>query len=1114
MTVALNNRSHFSLGESLMTPTELADELAKVGCKSACISDTMRITGVPEFIKACKTHEIKPIIGARLRIVDELTTDKASKKKNRPYFLRVLIRTEAGYKALLELLSRAFSPQRFYEVPRLLLSDVCELMGSVGTDAALVTLGDFYSATAAGKGVAVAAALQAAGVAVASEIIPLPLPHFLRMAKEAFELEKAQNVPVLIGTPFFYKQEDQADSLDLLQAIANHQKFEWSAKHYWREWVAKDEAQLLTHYRELSGALKAAYGDSYVGSLAGASAFTKRFPDTVTFKWEKQPPSLPKMAADEFGALQAACVAGWKERFAAPVFGHKPTDLTPYKERLKYELGVLRKLKFEAYFLLVSEIVNWSKSQGIRVGPARGSVGGSLVAYLMGITDIDPIRFNLLFERFINPDRIDLPDADLDFMSTRREEVITWIKGRFGEDKVAAVANYNTMAAAGALQDTCRQLNFTGKTFAFGKLVPKEHGQPLSLEEALTQVPELAKFGDENPEIIRHARNLEDRMRAYGKHAAGIVVAGVPIAERAVVERRDGEAVVNWDKQLVEDFGLVKIDVLGLSTLDMIDVAARHIWKMHSKRFDPKDIPLDDPKVMGAFGRGETVGVFQFESHGMRKLLRDLAEASPLTFEDITAATALYRPGPMDSGLMDQFVKIKQGALSVSYPHPSMEDALRDTYGVMVYQEEVMHVSRDFAGFTLVEADHLRKAMGKKDKDKMKTFREKFVDGAVSKHGVTAEFAGEIFDQIEKFAGYGFNKSHASAYALISYICMYLKVYYPAEFFCGLLTILKDSDRKAVALADMKRVGITLLPPDINDSSDVFEPLNATTILMPFTAIKGVSNNTANAITEARKTGRFTSIADLEARVEKRKCNSRHRELLDKVGAFARIEPGQLPATDHTRRRDHVELLQGLTDEAVIIDREGLVLDHFTVPQLTELVQAWRDCDRCSLSGLCHPKPWIKGPARVMMVVDGVSWKEEGADEMAHGSYINSLEQSLDQIGLSMKDVYLTSLIKSPKPEDTKKWDNKTLSECPVWLDKEIELLRPPVVVILGTLAFKHFVKDAKNGLNDHTGRVIYDRARDTNLLVGINPNAIHFDSSKQQILDEVIAKIADLLPA
>jgi DNA polymerase-3 subunit alpha len=497
MTIHLNGRSHFSVGESLLAPDTLVEGYAAKGATVLTLTDTMRISGMPEFVKACQKHKIKPIIGARLRIVDELTHDKASKRNNRAYFLRLLVRNDAGYQALLRLLSRAFTDQNFYEVPRLLVSDVAEIMGPAGPDASLVTLGDFYGAHGAGRARQVWDVLRDASVPVASEITPLATPYFVRHAYEALTLQHTEGLSACVAMPAFYAAREQAETLDLMACIARNVRLgPISARPVYRDFTPKDETELMMLVARQAQALSKRYGKSagyWVDQLRTSLMVNRQIADSVSFTWEKAKPSLPAMSANEFGDLVRACQRGWGERFKRPMFGHQPTDLEPYRERLKYELGILRTLKFEAYFLLVAEIVTWAKAQGIRVGAGRGSVGGSLVAYLMGITDIDPIRFNLLFERFINPDRIDLPDADLDFMGTRREEVIAYITQRVGEPYVAAVSNYGTMAAASALKETCRALDIP-EIMAFSKLVPKEHGNSYSLEQALEEVPELAKF--------------------------------------------------------------------------------------------------------------------------------------------------------------------------------------------------------------------------------------------------------------------------------------------------------------------------------------------------------------------------------------------------------------------------------------------------------------------------------------------------------------------------------------------------------------------------------------------------------------------------------------------
>jgi DNA polymerase-3 subunit alpha len=590
-----------------------------------------------------------------------------------------------------------------------------------------------------------------------------------------------------------------------------------------------------------------------------------------------------------------------------------------------------------------------------------------------------------------------------------------------------------------------------------------------------------------------------------------------------VLERRNDAQVINWDKRLSEDFGLIKMDILGLSTLDMMEITRDAIQGLEGKRVDLLRIPLDDAPTLAAFGRGETIGVFQFESHGMRRLLRDLATTAPLTFDDLAVATALYRPGPMDSGLMDDFVKIRQGFKDIRYDHPSMEEALRETSGVMIYQEQVMRVARDFAGFTLPEADGLRKAMGKKDAAKMATFREKFVEGAVKTHDADPTLAVELYEKIAKFASYGFNKSHAVEYALISYQAMYLKVHHPVCFWAGVLTMIKE-ERRPATLTDMQRMGIKLLPPDINASSEHFAPMNSATLIAPFGALKGLTQRTAKAIIETRETGapfhigvplyrlgRFASLAEFEKRVAGRACNSKQRDILDRVGAFARIEPGQIASDHPDRRRDQVELMPGLVMENVIVDRE-IDVQGANLDRLIETVKAWKSCDRCALAAGCHPRPRLKHAPKAMFVVDHPNFREEAADEMGAGSAAEAIDQALAALDMGLDDIYLTSLIKTLKPKGDG-FPNKTLSECPVWLEEEIRILRPPVIVVLGSLTFKHFFPGQKGGINEHAGRIQFDKGRDCNLLVGINPNAIHFDPSKQDLLNGAVEKLSSVMP-
>jgi uracil-DNA glycosylase family 4 len=761
--------------------------------------------------------------------------------------------------------------------------------------------------------------------------------------------------------------------------------------------------------------------------------------------------------------------------------------------------------------------------------------GGSLVAYLIGITDVDPIRFNLLFERFINPDRLDLPDADLDFMSSRRHEVIGYLTEKYGKDYVAGISNYSSLASASALRDTGRVFGLSGIELTATKLVPKEHGQSYTLTEAAAEVPEISLFRDKNEEIWKHALKLEGVMRSFGSHAAGIVVAGVPIVERAVIESRTESIVVNWDKRVVEDWGLVKMDILGLSTLDVLEIAKRYIKDRHGKVVEYINLPLEEADIMEAFGRGDTTGVFQFESPGMKKLLRDLAEGGTLTFEDITAATALYRPGPMDSGLMDDYVSIKKGIREPYYEHENMHNALKDTYGVIVYQEQVMQLARDLAGFTLAEADHLRKAMGKKDKEKMAAMRQQWVDGCKLVSGLDERSAGDLFDKVEAFAGYGFNRSHACEYSLISYWTMWVRVRYPAEYFAACMSIVKE-DKLPGLVKDAREYGIEVLPPDLNLSCDKFTIPDDKHILSPFSAVKGVSENTARRIVALRERnggwikttkkngdevferddeapikGRFDSSEEFAAAASQKgsKVNARVVENLGLVGAYATIDAGSKPARHLDRRKDQVELMPGLIIDSVKADRTTDVSDKFLRAKIISLIQDYRKCEGCSLAGEKHPAIRMKSTVKFMVVADCPSWQEEKADKLLEGDAGDYIKTAIKAAGLNVGDGYYTTLVKAKKSD--KFLTNEQINGCRGFLEKELEIIKPPIIIAMGSAAVKHFVS-SKSSSSELAGKVIYDSRYQASIVCGINAQQVHFDPSKLDVLQDIFNKVADIL--
>lgn len=735
MTALLNVRTHFSLGESVVKIGELVEDAKSKGFSHVAIMDTMNVSGMIDFAKRCQDADIKPIVGCRLRVVDDPTYRKPGMgekpKPNPEYYLNVYIRNQEGWRAVMGLLSKGLSEEYFYYKARVGLPDVLEALKGGNL---WVTTGDFNGLFTHPNAKSIWDQIKQATPHCFGEVIPVDTPFWDRYNSEL--VEHVGPTEVISTWPVLYLTEDHAEARDIAASIMANQKLSDKFRHipHSRCHAPISEDELAKRVQALFNRWRTyGYKAPYL-TLTDVENRQKLVEDCA-FEWQKLPVTLPNIAVGEteFEMIVRLCKEGWSTRFKNKVLGHQPgpEQLTEYQTRLKYELGVIKKMGFERYFLVVADVVGWAKTNDILVGPGRGSVGGSLVAYLMGITDVDPIRFNLLFERFINPERLDLPDADLDFQSTRREEVIQYLVDKYGREKVAGISNFSTMASASALRDVGRVYETDLRELEITKLVPKEHGKPYELDRAADEVAAIDDFRVRHPKLWKTATSLEGVMRSFGRHAAGVVVAGENLSSRAVVETHRGEPVVNWDKVFVEDLGLVKMDVLGLSTLDVIGMAVRYIKERHSIDLLMQSLPLDDRETLQAFARGETIGVFQFESSGMRSLLKELGSTGELTFEDLAAATSLYRPGPKDSGLLEDYVAIRQGLKRPYYEHPSLEQVLADTSGVVIYQEQTMAMSRALAGFSPAEADGLRKAIGKKKPEEMAKYRQRFVDGAM-----------------------------------------------------------------------------------------------------------------------------------------------------------------------------------------------------------------------------------------------------------------------------------------------------------------------------------------------------------------------------------------------
>lgn len=1117
MTYRFGVKTDFSISNSLLTVEKVASLAKEKNFDGIVITDDMTISAMPIISRALAGTNVKTMFGVAINVYDDATYKQPPKKAgvvpkdNKFFCIKVYAKNHDGIKEIFKALTKANTEDRFYYVPRCDIDDILEMNNIV------LSTGDFFSLfyhpnyETIGKKL-----VEKFKEDFAVEICPVNSPLFDRVNQIAYKFGVENNCRFLVTLPALYERDEQIPSLNVSKAI-------------YRNTQINAQKAVTLHLQQVRGLVLDCDKDALQGllnafidrcknpemhkHLDNFETLQKEWCEKYSYVFEKKQPCLPKMADDEFQTLRDECIKGWKKRLMTEVLGYRPKpEQTPiYRERLLYELSILKKMNFSGYFLLVQDLVKHCKENGIFVGPARGSSGGSLVAFLMGITDIDPIRFNLIFERFINPERIDLPDIDMDYQSTRRQNVIDYLTEKYGEDCVSGISNYSTLGSASAVRDAGRVFGLPIKELDITKLMPKEHGSSLSLTEAGNTVPEIGAFRDSHKTLWNHALNLEGIMRNLGRHAAGTVVAGEPLVNRSVVERRSGATVVNWDKRIVEDMGLIKMDILGLSTLDTLAIAKKYLKENRGIDIDYTKLPLNDEKTLEAFGRGDTTGVFQFESTGMKGLLKSLAKRESLTFNDISTATALFRPGPLDSGLLDEYVKIKQGLKAPSYAHPAMKPALESTYGVMVYQEQVMQVARDLAGFTMAESDFLRKAIGKKDLKKLKKFQEKFINGAVEKSQMNEEDAKQLWNNIEKFGFYCFNESHSTAYSVVSYWTCYLKTHYPAEYFASCLSIVAD-DKYEDIVTNAKECGIDILPPQINYSTDKFVIHGENQILAPFSSVKFLSEITAKKIMELREKagGKFKDKAEFikYAGMTKSGVNKRVVENLDKVGAFCEIEPTDKPINDPSRVKDQKELMGGLIVNVVKATRTTTKKD--VASSIRKVCSKWKSCDQCSLcdGNHCNSVMGKNEQIKFMVITDCPNFEEDKSGKFMVGKLSKQVLDVMKDCGLDPQDGYYTGIVKAKKED--KFLSGSQVSQCSQFINEEIDIIKPAVVIALGSEAVRKFVKDAR--VNEVKGKAIYDAETDTTVVCGINPAQALFDESKWQDLSNVFKKAKEVL--
>ena len=896
--VHLHNHTFHSVLDGLTKIHDLVDKVKELGMEAAAVTDHGTMSGILDYYKTAKKAGIKPIIGIETYVATRSRFDRDPGKDKQRFHLTVLAMNNTGFHNLMKLSTRANLEGMYYK-PRIdhdLLEELNEglivLSGCASGEIGVALKEDDYDrAREIAKwyksilGDRYYLELQDHGH-------PKSNTHWDVQAKineGLIKLSKELDIEMVVTCDGHYLTHEYQDAHEILLCVGTgsylSDEKRMSLKDF--ELHLTDPRDIIDHW-----------GEEFPEVIRN----TKKIADRCDVEIELGRILIPKYplpdGENEHSYLLRLTYQGLLQRYngASKEEAEKldPDEIIPQlseevRERAKMELGVMGNMGYEGYFLIVQDFINWGKSQGIVFGPGRGSAAGSIIAYALNITDLDPLKYGLLFERFLNPDRISMPDIDVDIQDTRRDEVIEYCAKKYGEDHVSNIATFGKMFGRMAVRDVARVLEVPyAESDRLAKLVPPPNqGRHIPLSVSIKEDADLRNEYENNPtakEVLDYAIQLEGTIRSHGVHACGVVIAPDTLANYIPLEMaQKGVVATQFPMGEVEELGLLKMDFLGLSNLTIINNAMRIIRKAYKKEINLSELPLDDKKTYELFQRGDTTGVFQLESAGMKRYLRGL---KPTTFEDIIAMVALYRPGPMQ--FIDSFIRRKHGEEEITYLHPGMKNSLKNTYGILVYQEQFMQISKEWCGFTGGQADTLRKAVGKKKIDLMKKVKPEFVEGAVKVGGATKEIAETFWTQLEEFANYCFNKSHAACYGLIAYWTAYLKAHYPDAFMAALMTSdHDDTDRLAIEITECKHMGISVLSPDVNESFVEFAVVpNENKIRFGMSAVKGVGVGAVEEVLRAREDGPFTSVEDFARRVSTSKFNRKAWESLIKSGAF------------------------------------------------------------------------------------------------------------------------------------------------------------------------------------------------------------------------------------
>jgi DNA polymerase-3 subunit alpha len=920
----LHVHSHYSLLDGLAKIDQLLDACQELKMPSIALTDHGSMYGLVEFYQKAKKRGIRPIIGSEAYVAPHGMHQRRPNIDNKLYHLILLVKNKEGYRNLVKLTTKAYL-EGFYYKPRidkeLLKKHVDGLIGLSGCLA-----GEIPRAIINGQ------LEEAEKLALEYQRIfgrgnfYLELQHHPGLKEQEpvnqalIRISQKHNIPLVATNDVHYIKPEDAEAQDVLMSIQTDKRLEDESRLTMRsdDFSLRPIEQMIEDFKKIPEAI----------------ANTQKIVEQCNFEFELDKIQLPYFEVpngqtpDDF--LKSLCRKGLKNRY-----GPKPAK--EVLERLDYELEIIKKTGFASYFLIVQDFVNWAKSENIVCGPGRGSAAGSLVSYLLNITDVDPLKYNLLFERFLNPERVSMPDIDLDFADDRRDEVIEYVTNKYGQNHVAQIITFGTMAARAAVRDVGRAL---GYSYNFCDQIAKMIPFGSSLEKAIYESQELHNSyeSDENTKrLIDMAMKLEGVARHASTHAAGVVITKQDInnlVPRQHPTQDDQAIVTQYEMHSIEALGLLKIDFLGLKTLTVIQNTLNQIKESTGQEVDLANLPLNDSKTFKLFQEGNTTGVFQLESAGFKRYLKEL---KPTQFEDIIAMVALYRPGPME--FIPEFIARKRGYKKVEYLHPLLKPILENTYGICVYQEQLMQIARDLAGFSPAEADILRKAVGKKIKKLLDEQKEKMIEGMI-KNKIDQSIAERIWQTIEPFAQYGFNRAHSTCYAMIGYWTAYLKAHFPTEFMAALMTSEQnDIERIAFLVDECRHMNIKVLPPDVNESDQDFTKAGEKIIRFGLKAIKNVGRNIVQSIVEERKAnGPFKSITDFIERVQSKDLNKKSLESLIKCGALdAFAERNQLLAsleqilnlareTQRAKQNGQISLFSGQSEISV---------SSFKLPEVT-----------------------------------------------------------------------------------------------------------------------------------------------------------------------------------